>query len=492
MERLRRLLAAPIPAASLAFFRIAFGAILLWEVTRFFSAGWIEAHYVAPPFHFRYFGFEWVERPSLEGLQALFAALGVLAALIAVGWWTRTAAALFFVGFGWVFLLEQARYLNHFYLVLLLLLLLAWVPTDGEWSLRAALRGRRPAPSLALFLLRAQLLIVYGYAALAKVNGDWLQGEPLRQWLKGRGELPLIGPLLLHPATPWFMSWSGLLLDLLAVPLLCWRRTRVAMFAALCCFHLLNACLFDIGIFPWMAIAATTLFFAPDWPSRWLARWRGGWQRQEQAEARALFGYDSGVFQALARREGETTVERPLAAFATAAPPRLARATLALVALWLAYQLLFPLRHFLYPGNVSWTEEGHLFAWHMKLRSKTSSAHFVVTDPVTGERRIVDPRAELADWQAQKMGDRPEMVLQYAHHLARRYTVVDPATGAARRPQVRAIVDCSLNGRDAQPLIDPNVDLAAVERSLAPAPWIVPLTEPLPPEWRRGQVEFEE
>ncbi len=468
MERLRVRLAAPIPAGALAFFRIAFGAILLWEVTRFFSAGWIEAHYAAPSFHFRYFGFEWVERPSLPWLQALFGVLGVLAALIAVGWWTRAAALLFFVGFGWVFLLEQARYLNHFYLVLLLLLLLAWVPTDGTWSLRAALRGERPAPLLALVLLRAQLLIVYGYAALAKANGDWLQGEPLRQWLKGRGDLPLIGSLLLHPATPWFMSWAGLLLDLLAVPFLCWRRTRLAMFLALCCFHLLNACLFDIGIFPWMAIAATTLFFAPDWPTRF--------------------------FRCRERCGGLIRTPPPAAppAAPLPAPPHLARATLALVALWFAYQLLFPLRHFLYPGNVSWTEEGHLFAWHMKLRSKTSSARFVVTDPLSGERRLVDPRAELADWQAQKMGDRPEMVLQYAHHLARRFTVVDPANGVARRPQVRAIVDCSLNGRDPQPLIDPNVDLAAVERSLAPAAWIVPLTEPLPPEWRRGQVEFEE
>jgi hypothetical protein len=128
----------------------------------------------------------------------------------------------------------------------------------------------------------------------------------------------------------------------------------------------------------------------------------------------------------------------------------------------------------------------------MKLRSKTSTAHFVVTDPRTGERRLVDPRHELESWQLSKMGDRPDMVLQYAHHLADRFAVVDPATGERRRPKVRAIVDCSLNGRDPQELIDPEVDLAAIERTLWPAKWIVPLREELPPQWKRGRVVFDE
>ncbi len=493
MERLRERLAAPIPAHSLAFFRIAFGGLMVWEVVRFFTAGWIESHYVAPPFHFDYFGFGWVERLPLPWLQALFAGLAACGALIAIGWWTRWAALLFFAGFGYVFLLEQARYLNHLYLVLLLALLLAWLPTDGAWSLRAMRHGSRPASRLTLLLLRTQMAIVYGYAALAKCNSDWLQGEPLRQWLKSRGELPVVGSLLLHPLAPWLMSWSGLLLDLLAVPLLCWRRTRLAMFLALTAFHLANAALFDIGIFPWLAIAATTLFFAPDWPARLIGRLRGGWRREERAAGRALFGYDSGVFAALERSDAPATaVGAKAAVSAPRRAPAVARVTLALAGLWLAYQLLFPLRHLLYPGPVSWTEEGHLFSWHMKLRSKSSLATFVVTDPASGARQLIDPRAELTDWQAQKMADRPDMVLQYAHHLADRFTVVDPATGAARRPQVRAIVDCSLNGRDPQALIDPDVDLAAVERNLAPASWIVPLHEALPPEWRRGVVEFEE
>jgi hypothetical protein len=33
---------APVDIASLACFRIAFGALMAWEITRYFSRGWIQ------------------------------------------------------------------------------------------------------------------------------------------------------------------------------------------------------------------------------------------------------------------------------------------------------------------------------------------------------------------------------------------------------------------------------------------------------------------
>ncbi len=508
--RWRERLFEPVAAHSLAFFRIAFGALLLWEIGRFFESGWIDTDYVAPRFHFKYFGFGWVEALPQPWLSALVGGLGVLCGLIVLGWWTRVAAGLFFVGFGYLFTLEAARYLNHFYLVLLLALLLTWVPTDGVWSLRAARHGERSAPRWGRLLFCVQLAMVYGFAALAKVNGDWLHGEPLRIWLKGRADLPWVGPLLAHAWAPWVMSYAGLLLDLLVVPLLVWRRTRPWMFVAITTFHVANMFLFDIGIFPWLAIAATTLFFAPDWPRRLVARVV---PLARIGRPRASLILDVTAVVDAARAPGAApvshAVQEPDTDTALAPTPDLVPksavpghcmkwnggsrcATLTLLAAWLAVQLLLPLRHVLYPGPVSWTEEGHLFSWHMKLRSKVASAHFVVTDPATAERRLVDPREELSEWQARKMAGRPELILQYAHHLAERLAVVDPVSGVHRRQQVRAIVDCSLNGRDPQPLVDPDVDLAAIESSLAPATWIVPLHERLPPVGRPGGVEFEE
>ena len=61
---------------------------------------------------------------------------------------------------------------------------------------------------------------------------------------------------------------GGLLLDLLVVPLLLWRRTRLFAFVAAVLFNLINAVIFDIGIFPWLMLGALLIFFPPDLPRR--------------------------------------------------------------------------------------------------------------------------------------------------------------------------------------------------------------------------------
>src|SRR5687767_8367684 len=52
---------SPVDISFLVVFRVAFGAIMLWHVERYFSKGEIESFYIAPKFHFTYWGFEWVQ-----------------------------------------------------------------------------------------------------------------------------------------------------------------------------------------------------------------------------------------------------------------------------------------------------------------------------------------------------------------------------------------------------------------------------------------------
>jgi hypothetical protein len=121
---------------------------------------------------------------------------------------------------------------------------------------------------------------------------------------------------------------------------------------------------------------------------------------------------------------------------------------------------------------VSWTEEGHRFAWHMKLRKKHSMLAIHVTDPVTGRRWSIDPRTDLSPRQLRKLGTFPDVMLQYVHHHRDRLR----AEGIAN-PIITVDWRCSLNGRPYQQLVDPTVNLAAIERSLRHATWIVPLNE---------------
>ncbi len=440
---------APVDIASLVVFRVGFGAIMLWEMYRYAQYDWIARYWIEPGFHFTYYGFDWVRPWPGDGMYYHCAVLALLAAGILFGFFYRICTALFFIGFTYLFLLEQARYLNHFYLVSLLSFLLILVPAHRAFSFDALSRPRlrsSTAPAWSLWILQAQIAIVYFYGGLAKLNADWLRGEPMRRWLASRSELPVLGPFV---EEEWMVSifvYGGLLLDLLIVPLLLWRKTRLLAFLLGVTFHLTNAWIFQIGIFPWFMIVATTLFFDPDWPRRLL--------------------------------------RRPTRPALIASPPAPAAAGLitAFFVLYLAIQCLVPLRHFLYPGNVSWTEQGHKYAWHMKLRSKSGRGVFEVTNPASNETWTVNGLDYLTDWQASKMWGHPELILQMARHLA----------GTLRAEgypeiEVRARVYATLNGRRPALLIDPTVDLGRQPRDWRPAPWILPLLEPLPPPNKKSE-----
>lgn len=428
----------PQPAAGLAFCRLAFGLILFYEVCAFFAADWIGEYFSAGQFHFTYLGFSWV-RPLAEPFQTgLFLGLGGAALCLGFGLWYRPSAVLFFLGFSYVFLLEKARYLNHFYLVILLAFLWIFLPADADHSLDAWRRGRRrTVPRIAYLVLRFQLGVVYGFAGIAKLNEDWLRAQPLIDWFSRRGERVLVGPLLAWEPFAWICSYGGLALDLLVVPFLLWRRSRRLAFGLALAFHLMNAVFFGIGIFPWMMIAMTTIFFEPDWPERWMRRVLPG--PSEPAQPGAAPG-----------RRGRLLVHGAL--------------------LYGILQLAVPLRHFLYPGVVHWTEEGHRFSWHMKLRTKRSQATFLVEDRVTGESFLVDPRVDLTETQYRKMSDRPDMILEYAHFLAARMR-----DELGHDVAIYAKVRSALNDRHEQWLVDPAVDLARRAPGLGIADWIVPL-----------------
>jgi vitamin K-dependent gamma-carboxylase len=437
---------APVDVASLVVFRVLFGLLVIWEMSEYVRHGWIDRYWVEPNFHFTYYGFEWVEPLSRVGMWAVFGVIVVCGAAIALGAYVRLAAAVFTVAFGYTFTLEAARYLNHFYLFCLVGLLLVVVPANRRLSVDALLRPEIRSdvvPTWSLWLLRFQLGVVYVYGGLAKLNGDWLRGEPMRAVLADRTDLPLLGRFAGDEWLVWATSYGALLFDLLVVPLLLWRRTRVIALIAAIAFHLLNRELFNIGVFPWFALAGTLLFLDPSWPRAILRRLR--------VRTRPVTG-------GLARPATWRT-----------------RVGAAALVAFVAVQLLVPLRHYLYPGPSNWTEEGNQFAWHMMLRRKAGQATFVAVDPRSGRSWNVDPTRILTPWQVNKMSVHPEFLRQFAVEVADRFR------GAGYEDiEVYTHAYASLNGRPPQLLVNPEVDLAAEPRRLTPQPWILPLDEPLP------------
>ncbi|MCA9614694.1 MAG: HTTM domain-containing protein [Myxococcales bacterium] len=434
IEALRTWLSEARPSEGLAFWRVAFGLLLSGNVVRYALEGWIDELFVAPRVMFPHWGFSWLPRPDAFGVAVLFGAVFVGGLAIAWGRHLRVAAAFTFVPFTWLELLDRSTYLNHYYLVSLVLAFLAILPTA---------RGGF-VPRVTLVALRAQVGLVYFFAGVAKLRGDWLfEAEPLTTWLARHTDTPLIGSLLDERWVAFVASWAGMLFDLVVVFFLLARRTRPFAFAVVVFFHLATAALFPLGLFPWLMIANATLFFAPTWPRRVLAR---------------------------GSRRGESPVSAsPDRVLPVGEARPVGLALVAFLALHFVVQVVMPFRQHLYAGEPLWHEQGFRFAWCVMLVEKTATLDLRVVD-AQGRETIVHPREELTPLQQRMVPTQPDLVLAYAHHVRDRFR-------ADGHGDVKVFADgfASLHGRPRQRLVDPNVDLAQVEDGLAAKPWIVPL-----------------
>jgi vitamin K-dependent gamma-carboxylase len=438
-------LLAPVDLMPLACFRIFFGAMMLYHVFTYLSSGYLEPVYLLPKIHFTYFGFDWVKPWSGQGMYVHFGVMGLASFGILAGCMYRISAGVFAVCFTHAFLIEESMYQNHYYLICLISCIMVFVPAHGMWSVDAWWNPRirsQTAPQIWLWLLRIQLAITYFYGGIAKINYDWLHGMPMQMWLEQRTWLPVIGPWISHDASVMFFAWGGMIFDLTIVPALLWRPTRrVAYFLAFA-FHLANSVLWNIGIFPWFMIGATLLFFPAD------------------TFRRTLFGRG---------------IRKP----APSPANRRQRFAVAMVGVYVAWQLLFPLRHYLYPGNVSWTAEGRNFSWHMMLIEKQVKIGVFSRDNSTGKLAPMDVSGILYDRQPMVMPQHPHMILQFAHFLRDQHH--NPV-------EIRVLALASLNGRKPQLLIDPTINYAEVEQTWGVQPWIVSLYEPLPKKGRHFQT----
>ena len=444
-------LLTPVSPYSAAAFRVIFGLLGLAAVARFAVNGWITQLYVEPAHHFSYYGFGWVQPWPGWGMYLQFALLALASLGVALGYRYRLSMTAFFLLFTYVELIDRTTYLNHYYLVSVLSFVMVFLPLHRVASLDARRNaGCEDAPAIprgVLWLLMAQIGLVYVFAGFAKLNPDWLfHAQPLRIWLYNAADVPLIGGLLREEWVAYTASWGGVVFDLTIVGWLLWRKSRPLAYVVLVTFHGASALLFPaLGMFPWIMIGITLIFFAPNWPMNLVrqVRQRTGW-RNAAAELRQC----------------------PLVRYH---PDRKTGVAIAAVAMFLLVQLALPLRHFAYPGNVRWTEEGYLFAWRMMLTEKAGQVVFRISGTSEAGERLVYPDEYLTPGQIERVSHQPDLILATAH-LIRDDLVEQGYEGV----QVRADAHVSYNGRAAARLIDPEVDLATVSPGIGYKDWIMP------------------
>ncbi|MEE2644203.1 MAG: HTTM domain-containing protein [Myxococcota bacterium] len=439
---LRRQLSAPIANDSLAVFRILFGLLMAGGAIRFWALGWLDELFVRPSFFFKYTGFEWVPVWGPVGLRLHFAVLIIAALAMSAGLFFRLSALVFGLSFFLVQLMDQSNYLNHYYLVLWLTLLLAISPANQRWALDAIRRpksSKRESPAWVLLTLRAQVAMVYIFAAVAKVEVDWLiYGQPMGIWLSARDGLPLLGPLFAQPWAPLAMSWAGFLYDASIVPLLLWRRTRILAYGLVLVFHGLTHVLFDIGLFPMIMVISSTLFLPPTWPSLLWAKLRF---------LRKSKGVERDLQSAPPKEEKQGVSER---SFTSLIP----RWGVALIGLWFILQLTLPLRSLWLPGEVLWGEQGMRYSWRVMVREKMGDISYRVRRLRDQRVFFVNPSSYLEPRQLSEMSGQPDMIAQLAHHIKD-----DLRRRGHGETSIYVDAWVSLNGRAPRRLIDPEVDL---------------------------------
>ena len=433
--------------APLIVFRMAFGLVLFISTIRFIAHGWIKEFYLSPKFHFPFLGFEWLRLMPPAIMYLLYIVMAIAALCICLGFFYRIATISFFLIFCYAELLDKTYYLNHYYLVTICSFLLIWVPANRFFSLDT---WRKPqltvtqVPSWTILIFKYQLLIIYCCAGISKLTNDWLiYAMPLKIWLPAKSNLPLIGSLLNYSWTAYLFSWASALFDLAIPFVLLNASTRRFGYVLVIIFHTLTAVLFQIGMFPWLMMSATLIYFSED-SHRKLIDW---------------------IRIPIAGPGPEHTGLRYLPVNAGAQ-----KAGLILLGLFLAAQVFIPFRYLLYPGKLLWTEEGYRFSWRVMLMEKSGTCYFYVKDGPAGRKMQVDQGAFLTAYQERMLETQPDMMLQFAQILKQdfqRQGMTDP------RVTVESYV--SLNGSGSRLFIDSTINLANEEEGwFSHKKWILP------------------
>ena len=312
-------------------------------------------------------------------MYAYFAVMGVAAIGVMLGYRYRLSAHVLAVLWTGAYLAQKTHYNNHYYLAVIVTWAMAWLPAHRRRSLDMCANRVHASDACHPWVARAfrvQLLIVFTYAAIAKLYPGWLNGEYLRVNLGAKGDRWLLGPLVVQPWFQTFTIYAAILFDATVIPLLMWKRTRWLAFVGLVGFNLFNSIVFQIGIFPYMVIAMTVFFFED-----------------------CFCGPSAGARNAPALR------------------PRLRIAVLFV----LAAQVFLPLRHHLIPGDVTWREEGHRMSWRMMLRTKAGVLVLTAKDRATGRSWTVQQEEFLTDKQRGRVATQPEFLYQFVQVLKEYY-----------------------------------------------------------------------
>ncbi len=434
---INRWLFTQIDNSALIIFRVFFGFLIAAEAIGAIFTGWIKRTLVDPGFTFNFIGFDFLQPLPGNGMYCYFAVMGIFGLLVMIGFKYRWSMIAYTVLWAGVYFMQKSSYNNHYYLLLILCILMSILPAGNYFSIDVKQNPslkKIAMPRWCVLVIIAQLWIVYTYASVAKLYPDWLDFTVAKNLMASRAHYPIVGNLLQGHWAHVSVAYFGILFDLLIVPLLLWKRTRLVAFYFSIFFHLFNSIVFQIGIFPYLSLAFTVFFFSKERMHR--------------------------IF--MKKKEFYTANEVIV--------PSYKRFLIPIMIIWFTIQIALPIRHWFIPGDVLWTEEGHRMSWRMMLRGRSGTTNFYVVDKKDPEAKhnYVNKEEYLSKKQLRSIAAKPDFMWQFAQRLKKEYA----AEGKDIAVYVKSKV--SVNGKKRRPFIDPEVDLASVPWNyFTTNPWII-------------------
>ena len=425
-----------IDNSPLIVFRIIFGLLCFLESVGAIFTGWVTRAFVEPQFTFTFIGFEWLQPLPGNGMYYYYLIMGVFGFLIMIGYKYRLSTIMFALMWTITYLMQKASYNNHYYLLVLLSAIMAFLPANKYHSVDAKLNPEIKSismPQWCSWVFILQMFIVYTYGSIAKIYPDWLNASVMEIFMSGKKNYMIIGEFLQQKWLHYFLAYGGILYDGLVVILLLYKPTRKLAFFGSIFFHLFNSIVFQVGIFPYLALAFSLFFFNPK-------------------TIRNIFLKKKEFY------EGAQIIE-----------PKFKKPLVTLFAIYFIIQIALPLRQHFIKDNVLWTEEGHKMSWRMMLRSKNGHISFRVKDKQLNKTYFVKLDDYLSKKQKRLVSTHPDVMWQFAQRLKKEY--------ASKGKDVAVFIECniSVNRRPYRPFINKEIDIASIPwNTFKHSEWILP------------------
>lgn len=425
-----------IDNSALIVFRIIFGLLCFLESVGAIFTGWLNRTLIEPQFTFNFIGFDFLQPLPGNWMYIYYIVMGIFGLLVMVGYKYRLSILGFAIMWSCTYLMQKSAYNNHYYLLLILSFIMAILPANKYASFDTKLNPKLKSismPNWCRWLIILQLFIVYTYASAAKLYPDWLDASVIKLLMQGKSHFPIIGGILQNEYLHYFIAYAGILFDGLIIPLLLFKNTRKYAFFASIFFHIFNACVFHIGIFPFLSLAFSLFFF-------------------ETETIRNIFLKKKELYM---QNEIKT--------------PKNHQLLISVLAIYFSVQIALPLRHHFIEDNVLWTEEGHRLSWRMMLRAKSGSIHFRVVNKENNSLIPINLDDYLTYKQQRSLKTKPDFIWQFSQRLKQKFE----AEGKSVSIYVTSYV--SVNGKPSKRFIDSEVDMATAEWNyFSHNDWILP------------------